>query len=87
MYALQMIKDYAPQMALLGVISWILFLVALRLLGAVFVDGGLLPSSTPTAPPLGDASEERTGPAPDDCIIVAGMKVCGSEESEGPLWK
>ena len=85
MYALQLIKDYSPQMAVLGVVGWILFLVALRLLGAVFVDGGLLPPAAPTAPPLGEASEIRAVPAPDDCIIVAGIKVCSSEESEVPL--
>lgn len=82
MYALHMIKDYSPQMAVLGVVSWILFLVVLRLLGAVFVDGGLLPGPAQIAPPLADVSEQL-----DDCIIVADMKVCGSEESEGPLWK
>ncbi len=85
MYALQIIRDYSPQMAVLGVVAWILFLVALRLLGAVFVDGGLLPPSTPITPPSGEVSEELAIPAPDDCIIVAGTRVCSSDESEGPL--
>lgn len=80
-------REYAYETAAMLTLSWIVFLIAIRMITALFADGGLIP---PAKPPLSSPPPvlEEHGPSKlDDCIVVADMKVCGADESEGPLWR
>jgi hypothetical protein len=84
MFVLNIVQTYAREAFAFGVLCWILFLVAIRMITFVITDGGLIPPlHDPHLPP---ATVDDRPLAEGDCIIVEGIKVCSSDESDGPLW-
>lgn len=76
MYLFLMLKKHGPEILSGGLVIYVVSLVALQLVGAVFLDGGLLADlwAISDGPPA-----ELPEPPPSDCIEVGGIEICGSE--------